>query len=37
MFVKRAFVGTMDPREIKEVFGQAASVAEEAQEEVTEL
>lgn len=36
-FVKRAFVGTMDPREIKEVFGLAAPMVEEAQEEVMEL
>ena len=31
-FVKRAFVGTMDPHEIKEVFGSSASRVEEAQE-----
>ncbi|KAF9695890.1 hypothetical protein EKO04_006108 [Ascochyta lentis] len=36
-FVKRAFVGTMDPREIKEVFGQAAPSLEEVQEDVMEL
>jgi endopolyphosphatase len=31
-FVKRAFVGTMDPHEIKEIFGSSASRVEEAQE-----
>lgn len=31
-FVKRAFVGTMDPREIKEVFGRTAPAVEGAQE-----
>ena len=36
-FVKRAFVGTMDPKEIKEVFGREAPTASEAQEEVIEL
>jgi endopolyphosphatase len=36
-FVKRAFVGTMDPKEIKEVFGREAPMVSEAQEEVTEL
>lgn len=36
-FVKRAFVGTMNPREIKQVFGQAASVSEGVQEENLEL
>ena len=36
-FVKRAFVGTMNPREIKQVFGQAAPASEEMQEEVMEL
>ncbi|KAF1931049.1 Endopolyphosphatase [Didymella exigua CBS 183.55] len=33
-FVKRAFVGTMDPHEIKEMFGRSAPVAEEVQEVV---
>lgn len=36
-FVKRAFVGTMDPRQIKEVFGSAVPVEGEMQEEVMEL
>jgi endopolyphosphatase len=38
-FVKRAFVGTMDPHEIKEVFGGSASSTEETKEaqEVVEL
>lgn len=36
-FVKRAFVGTMDPHEIKQVFGQAAPLVEVVQEEVMEL
>ncbi|KAF2631919.1 Endopolyphosphatase [Macroventuria anomochaeta] len=36
-FVKRAFVGTMDSHEIKEVFGQAAPAVEKVQEEVMEL
>ncbi|KAH6615029.1 Metallo-dependent phosphatase-like protein [Boeremia exigua] len=36
-FVKHAFVGTMDPHEIKQVFGHAASGMEESQEEITEL
>lgn len=36
-FVKRAFVGTMDPRQIKEVFGRAAPGPQEAQEEIMEL
>ncbi|KAF2993615.1 Endopolyphosphatase [Curvularia kusanoi] len=36
-FVKRAFVGTMDPKEIKEVFGRGASATQEAQEEIMEL
>jgi endopolyphosphatase len=31
-FVKRAFVGTMEPHKIKEVFGQMAPAVEEAQE-----
>ncbi|KAJ4342484.1 Endopolyphosphatase [Didymella glomerata] len=33
-FVKRAFVGTMDPHEIKEVFGRTAPAADEMQEVV---
>lgn len=36
-FVKRAFVGTMDPHEIKEVFGQVAPTLEEAPAEILEL
>ncbi|KAJ8107357.1 hypothetical protein OPT61_g8925 [Boeremia exigua] len=36
-FVKRAFVGTMDPHEIKQVFGHAAPPAQAAQDEVMEL
>lgn len=36
-FVKRAFVGTMDPHEIKQVFGQEAPARQEVQEEVMEL
>jgi endopolyphosphatase len=36
-FVKRAFVGTMNPREIKEVFGRASLEVEEVQEEAMEL
>jgi endopolyphosphatase len=36
-FVKRAFVGTMDPKEIKEVFGREAPTISEAREEVMEL
>jgi endopolyphosphatase len=37
VFVKRAFVGTMDPHEIKEVFGSGAPMVEEVQDEVMEL
>ncbi|KAF1840968.1 Endopolyphosphatase [Cucurbitaria berberidis CBS 394.84] len=36
-FVKRAFVGTMDPHEIKEVFGASAEPQELSAEEVIEL
>lgn len=37
MFVKRAFVETMNPHEIKQVFGRAAPMVEADQEETTEL
>lgn len=37
MFVKRAFVDTMDPHQIKQVFGKAASPVQAAQEESMEL
>ncbi|KAJ4986909.1 calcineurin-like phosphoesterase [Stagonosporopsis vannaccii] len=36
-FVKRAFVDTMNPHEIKQVFGRAAPTVEADQEEVMEL
>lgn len=36
-FVKRAFVDTMNPHEIKQVFGQAAPSVDAVQEEVMEL
>lgn len=36
-FVKRAFVNTMDPHEIKQIFGQGAPAQEGVQEEVMEL
>ena len=36
-FVKRAFVGTMSPDEIKEVFGSAVPTMQEVEEEAMEL
>ena len=36
-FVKRAFVGTMDSKQIKEVFGRKVPTVSEAREEVMEL
>ena len=36
-FVKRAFVSTMDPHEIKNVFGQETPTLQEVQEEFMEL